>query len=139
MNRAFALSLLLLLPPVLTSADVERPNIIIILADDLGYGDLGCYGHPTIRTPNLDRMAAEGMRFTQFYCSAPVCTPSRAGLMTGRLAIRSGMCGDRRRVLFPDSTGGLPESEITIAQILKNKGYNTACVGKWHLGRQSQY
>src|ERR1700758_3490974 len=69
----------------------KPPNIVIILADDMGYGDLGCYGHPSIRTPNLDRMAAEGMRFTDFYASAVVCTPSRAGLMTGRYAVRSGM------------------------------------------------
>src|ERR671922_231521 len=82
------------------------PNVVIILADDLGYGDLGCYGHPTIRTPNLDRMAAEGMRFTDFYASAPVCTPSRAALLTGRLAVRSGMAHDTRRVLYPNSTGG---------------------------------
>src|SRR5262245_37333523 len=85
----------------------RAPNIIVILADDLGYGDLGCYGHPTIHTPNLDRMAAQGMRFTDFYASECVCTPSRAGLLTGRLPIRSGMCSDNRRVLFPDSTGGL--------------------------------
>src|SRR6266700_5993760 len=76
------------------------PNIIIILADDLGYGDLGCYGHPTIRTPNLDRMASEGMRFTDFYVAACVCTPSRAGLLTGRLPIRTGMAGsEKHRVI----------------------------------------
>src|SRR5688572_7549836 len=80
----------------------SRPNIVIILADDLGYGDLSCYGHPTIRTPHLDRMAAEGMRFTDFYSVAEVCTPSRAALLTGRYPIRSGMCG-HRRVLFPNS------------------------------------
>lgn len=115
------------------------PNFIIILADDLGYGDLGCYGHPTIRTPNLDRMAAEGMRFTDFYSAAEVCTPSRAALLTGRLPIRSGMSSDTRRVLFPDSAGGLPAEEITLAEALKSKGYATACFGKWHLGHLSQY
>jgi arylsulfatase A len=116
------------------SNNAQPPNIVIILADDLGYGDLGCYGHPTIATPNLDRMAGEGLRFTQFYVAECVCTPSRAALLTGRLPIRSGMCSDKRRVLFPDSSGGLPDSEITIAEGLKSAKYATACVGKWHLG-----
>ena len=121
--------------PVSIPAASKLPNIIIILADDLGYGDLGCYGHPSIRTPNLDRMAAEGMRFTDFYVAACVCTPSRAGLLTGRLPIRTGMAGDeKRRVIFGNSTGGLPPEEITIARALKSKDYATACVGKWHLG-----
>ncbi len=110
-----------------------KPNIVIIFADDLGYGDLGCYGSPTIRTPYLDGMAAEGLRFTDFYSAAEVCTPSRAALLTGRYPIRSGMCGDRR-VLFPNSAGGLPAAEITIAEALKPHGYATAHVGKWHLG-----
>jgi len=117
----------------------DKPNIIIILADDLGYGDLGCFGHPTIRTPNLDRMASEGMKLTQFYVAASVCTPSRAALLTGRLPIRSGMCSDSRRVLFPNSGGGLQDSEITIAEALKAKGYATCCVGKWHLGHLPQF
>jgi arylsulfatase A len=111
----------------------EKPNVVIILADDLGYGDLGCYGSPTIRTPNLDRMAAEGLRFTDFYSAGEVCTPSRAALLTGRYPIRSGMCGSRR-VLFPDSKGGLPANEVTIAEALRQQGYATAHIGKWHLG-----
>jgi arylsulfatase A len=115
------------------------PNIVIIFADDLGYGDLGCYGHPTIRTPNLDRMAVEGLRFTDFYAAASVCTPSRAALLTGRLPVRSGMCSDRRRVLFPDSAGGLPPEEITLAEALKTRGYATGCIGKWHLGHLPEY
>jgi len=116
-----------------------KPNFIVILFDDLGYGDLGCYGHPTILTPNIDRLASEGQRWTNFYVAANVSTPSRAGLMTGRLPIRNGMDTNGRRVFFPDSDGGLPESEITIASMLKEVGYQTACIGKWHLGHLSQY
>ena len=115
------------------------PNVVIIMADDLGYGDLGCYGHPSIRTPNLDRMAQEGMRFTDFYSCAPVCTPSRAGLLTGRYPVRSGMTSSKRRVLFPNSTGGLPADEVTIAEALKTRGYATACIGKWHLGHRPEH
>ena len=119
----------------LAGRGAERPpNIVIIYADDLGYGDLGCYGHPTIRTPHLDRMAAEGMRFTEFYSAAEVCTPSRAALLTGRYPIRSGMCHDQFRVLRPRSLGCLPAEEITLAESLQSKGYATAYIGKWHLG-----
>ena len=110
-----------------------RPNIIIILTDDQGYGDLGCYGSPTIRTPNIDRMAAEGVRFTDFYSGAEVCTPSRTALLTGRYPLRSGMAGNRR-VLFPNSAGGLPPAEVTLAEALKARAYTTAHIGKWHLG-----
>ena len=116
-----------------------KPNVVVIFCDDLGYGDLGCFGHPTIRTPNLDRMAAEGIKFTQFYSASPVCTPSRAALMTGRLPARSGMCSDKRRVLFPNSGGGIPAREVTFAEALKDVGYATACVGKWHLGHLPQF
>jgi arylsulfatase A-like enzyme len=120
-------------------ASKPKPNFIIIFCDDLGYGDLACFGHPTIRTPNLDRMAADGQKWTDFYVGASVCTPSRAALLTGRLPIRNGMCSDKRRVLFPDSAGGLPKSEITLAEALKPQGYATACIGKWHLGHLPQY
>ncbi len=117
----------------------KQPNIIIILADDMGYGDLGCYGHPSMHTPNLDRMAAEGLRFTDFYCGQSLCTPSRAALLTGRLAVRSGMAGGPgRHVLYPKDKGGLPNEEITIAQALKAKGYTTEAIGKWHVGSQPE-
>lgn len=130
---------ILLYCSALTVSAQTAPNIIIIYADDLGYGDLGCYGHPTIRTPNLDRMAAQGMKFTQFYVGASVCTPSRAALLTGRLPIRNGMCSDRIRVLFPYSTHGLPAEELTLAEALKQRDYQTGIVGKWHLGHLPGY
>ena len=124
-----------------TSAQNKRlPNIIIIFADDLGYGDLSCYGHPTIRTPHIDSMAAAGMRFTQFYVGANVCTPSRAALLTGRLPVRYGVAGtDARGVFFPNSANGLPQTEITIAKALKSKNYQTGIIGKWHLGHLPQF
>ncbi|MEY4939845.1 MAG: Arylsulfatase [Verrucomicrobiota bacterium] len=119
--------------PVQAGEPPRAPNIVIIFADDLGYGDLASYGSPSIRTPHLDRMAAEGLRFTNFYAAAPLCTASRAALLTGRYAIRSGMYG-KRGVLFPNSAGGLPPDEITIAEMLRSRGYATAHIGKWHLG-----
>ncbi|MFB3902159.1 MAG: sulfatase [Acidobacteriota bacterium] len=110
----------------------EKPNFIVILADDLGYGDLGCFGHPTIRTPHLDRLATEGVKLTSFYAQ-PVCTPSRAALLTGRQPARSGLIG----VIFPEFECGLPSSEITLAEALKKEGYRTAAIGKWHLGHHT--
>ena len=129
---------------VLFSCDEKEKetNFIIVFVDDMGYGDLGSYGHPTIQTPNLDKMASEGQKWTQFYSASSVCTPSRAALLTGRLPIRNGMIGDEEtssRVLFPDSHYGLPSSEITIAEKLKEIGYKTAMVGKWHLGHKKEY
>jgi len=136
MKRHLFLALLLAILGVISRHAVaaDKPNIVIIYADDLGYGDLGCYGHPTIRTPNLDRMAAEGMRFTDFYSAGEVCTPSRAALLTGRYPVRNGMCHEQFRVLRNRSTGHLPAEEITMAEALKGRGYATALVGKWHLG-----
>jgi len=124
------------------SADKDKrsePNFIIIFADDMGYGDIGAFGNPTIKTPNLDRMAYQGQKWTNFYVAAPVSTPSRAALLTGRLPVRTGMSSEKRRVLFPDSNGGLPPSEITLARLLKDHGYRTAAVGKWHLGHKSPF
>ena len=117
----------------------EKPNFIVVFCDDLGYGDLGCFGHPTINTPNLDRLAADGQRWTNFYVGAAVCTPSRAAILTGRLPVRNGMMSGGMRVLFPDSKGGLQASEITIAEALKPAGYASAAIGKWHLGHLPEY
>lgn len=117
------------------------PNLVIIFVDDLGYADLEAFGHPTIRTPNLDRMAREGMKFTQFYVAAAVCTPSRAALLTGRYAIRTGLVAGLMPsdVLFPNSQIGLEPEEVTIAEVLKGRGYATMAVGKWHLGHLPRY
>lgn len=123
------------LPP----AQADQPNFVVIFCDDLGYGDLGVFGNPTIKTPHLDRMAEEGQKWTQFYSADPVCTPSRAGLLTGRYPIRNGMTSGKHVVLFPDSARGLPPGEITIAEVLKQQNYATAAVGKWHLGHRPRY
>ena len=117
-----------------SSQSQKPPNIILILADDLGYGDVGCYGS-RIKTPNIDRLSREGVRFTDYYAASSVCTPSRAALMTGRYPVRSGLTG----VLQAADTNGLPESETTVAQTLRSAGYRTAAVGKWHLGSMRQY
>lgn len=112
-----------------------KPNVIIIFTDDQGYQDLGSFGSPKIKTPNIDQMAKEGMRFTDFYSGASVCTPSRAALLTGCYPERVGNLG----VLFPKDNKGLNPKEITIAGMLKNHGYATACVGKWHLGHLKEF
>jgi arylsulfatase A-like enzyme len=108
----------------------ERPNVVIIFADDLGYGDLGCYGATGYATPHLDRMAAEGLRFTDFYVAASVCSASRAALLTGRYPIRTGVTG----VISANTKRHLPLEEITLAERFKTLGYATAIFGKWHLG-----
>jgi len=136
MKTTLALLTALLLAPLaaLHAADAPptgKPNIILINCDDLGYGDLACYGAKDIRTPHLDRMAEEGTRFTDFSVTSALCTPSRAALMTGKYPGRVGLATG---VLRPDATNGLAGCEVTLAEVLKPAGYATGCIGKWHLG-----
>jgi len=114
----------------------EKPNIIIILADDLGYGDIGAYGSQLIKTPSIDHLAKDGIKFTQAYASSNVCSPSRAGLLTGRFAIRSGLAW---KVVSAKDQRGLPSGEETIAELVQRAGYRTMMVGKWHLGNFDNY
>ena len=116
-------------------AAAPPPNVIIMLTDDLGYGDLGAYGAPGNDTPNLDRMSAEGVRFTDFYVPQPVCSASRAGLLTGCCPNRIGILGP----LGPKSVHGLHDREVTIAEAVKQRGYATAIFGKWHLGHHPRF
>lgn len=136
--------LMLLCTVVLGKLEAEandQPNFIVIFCDDLGYGDLGTYGSNKIRTPNIDRMAQDGMKFTDFYSSSPVCTPSRSSLMTGCYPRRIGMHEDftGHWVLIPGSRRGMHPSELTMAEALKSVGYKTICIGKWHLGDQPDH
>ena len=117
------------LRPTAAEEKQARPNIVIFLTDDQGWGDLGCYGHPLIHSPNLDKFAAEGMRFTQCYSACAVCSPSRSAILTGRTPYRNGVWR-----WIPDGSGyHLRQSEITIARLLREQGYATCHVGKWHL------
>ena len=118
-----------------SAPDTSKPNIIFIYADDLGYGDFGCYGSKVNRTPNVDQLARDGIRFTDFYSAAPNSSPSRAALLTGRYPIRMGI----NDVFHPPSFSGIPTSEIKISQVLRQQGYRTGIIGKWHLGTQHQF
>ncbi|XP_037368647.1 arylsulfatase L [Talpa occidentalis] len=128
--------LLLCVSSACHSVSGSRPNILLLMADDLGIGDVGCYGNRTVRTPNIDRLAEDGVKLTQHIAAASMCTPSRAAFLTGRYPIRSGMVSSRgyRVLAWAGASGGLPANETTFARILKDKGYATALVGKWHLG-----
>ncbi len=129
--RSLPLALALLSP---TAASAQRPpNVVIVFTDDQGYGDLSCFGHPTIHTPHLDALARAGTKFTQFYVASPVCSPSRAALLTGCYPKRVGM---HKHVIFPQYDYGLHTDEVTIADMLKKRGYATGCFGKWHLGHR---
>lgn len=132
---AFTIAALVLGPLAsLAAPEPARPNVIFILADDLGYGDLGCYGQTKIRTPNLDRMAAEGMRFTQFYAGCPVCAPSRCTLMTGQHLGHATIRDNMQRAPGQEGQHRMEPGTVTVAQLLKQAGYATAIVGKWGLG-----
>ncbi|MFM8273115.1 MAG: sulfatase, partial [Gemmata sp.] len=133
LRRLFVL--LLAGAPALACGAERGPNVVIILADDLGYGDLSCYGNKNIKTPNIDRLAAEGTRFTDFYVSQPVCTASRASLLTGCYANRVSMAG----ALNHQSKVGIHPGEQLLPELLKTKGYATACYGKWHLGDRAPF
>ena len=132
--KAIALSLLVGGGPALAATPEAKPNCVLILIDDMGYGDVGAFGSKVNRTPNIDRMAQEGMRMTSFYAS-PVCTPSRAQFMTGCYAKRVSMA----KVIFPECPTGLSTNENSVAKLLKGQGYATMCIGKWHLGDQREF
>ncbi|XP_070814236.1 steryl-sulfatase [Chaetodon trifascialis] len=130
------LMLLLLEVSHVSSQERSRPNFVLMMVDDLGIGDLGCYGNTTLRTPNIDQLAQEGVKLTHHIAAASLCTPSRAAFLTGRYPIRSGVAGDGKAgvFIFTAASGGLPSHELTFAKIAKQQGYETALIGKWHLG-----
>lgn len=148
MNRhLFAIVILLLALPILRAADPpQHRNVIVILADDLGWTDLACYGSDLHETPHLDRLARDGMRFTQNYSACTVCSPTRAALLTGKYPARlhitdwiPGAMPDNPKLLVPDWIKYLPTSETSIAQLFRARGYATASIGKWHLGGEASY
>ena len=122
------------------SGDTRPPNFIIVFTDDHGYADLGCFGGTHVQTPRIDRMAAEGAKLTNFYVAAPLCTPSRAALMTGSYPRRIDMAYESNFAVFlAGDTKGLHPEEVTIAEVLKSVGYRTGVFGKWHLGDQPEF
>ena len=125
------LALLAFASPLLAAS----PNVVLIFADDLGYADLGCYGAKGWTTPNLDKLAKDGVRFTDFHVSQPVCSASRASLLTGCYANRLGIHG----ALGPKANHGIADSETTLGELFQSKNYATAAVGKWHLGHHERF
>ena len=137
MNRHTTMALLLTaLSMTAKTSSAETPNIVLIMADDLGYGDVGCYGNPVNRTPHIDALAASGLRFTDFHSAGPMCSPTRAALLTGQYQQRFGRKFDTALSSHDHRESGLPHSAVTLAEVLKERGYATACFGKWHLGYQ---
>lgn len=132
----FIFTILLLLIFISTNLIAqERPNVLVILTDDQGYMDLGSYGATDLQTPHIDRLADTGVKFTQFYAAAPVCSPSRAGFLTGKYNFNAGLFGNVAPPhRDPEGNSGLPTSEITMAELFKSNGYRTGLIGKWHLG-----
>ncbi len=127
----------LLLVHLIQFSKSATPNILIFLVDDLGYGDTGVYGNSTIESPHIDSLAHAGARYTQMYSAAPICTPSRGGLLTGRYPVRLGLTSDDNRFRTfnsPGQPGGIPHDETTMAEVAQQLGYRTGLVGKWHLG-----
>src|SRR3712207_5396226 len=133
--RVFVSAWLLFFTVTAHAADATRPNVVVIFPDDLGYADVGCYGATGYTTPNIDRLAKEGVRFTDFYVAQAVCSASRAALLTGRYPNRVGILG----ALGPDARIGINAEERTIAEVLKSRGYATAVYGKWHLGHHPPF
>jgi arylsulfatase A-like enzyme len=133
--KTFALTFFLLINSFYHLWGTDKVNVVLIFADDQGYGDLGCFGSKKIKTPNIDQMAKEGRKFTNFMVASPVCTPSRAALLTGCYPKRVGL---HQHVLFPSSTKGLHPDEYTLADHFRSQGYATACYGKWHLGHHPE-
>ena len=132
--KQLVLSALLIWIGAVQGSDARPPNIVVLFADDLGYGDLGAYGNPYIRTPNLDQMAAEGQRWTDFYVASPVCSPSRGALLTGQYSVKTGLYGRKINVFHPNDPNGIPESLETLPEALRKAGYVSGIFGKWHLG-----
>ena len=140
-NTCISVVIAFFLTPIIASGVPSHvvktpPNVIFILVDDQGYYDLGCYGASEVKTPHIDSMASEGILLTDYYAAAPICSPSRAGLLTGCYPRR---IGNHIWVHRADSDYGIHPNELTIAELFKQAGYSTACIGKWHLGFQKPF